>query len=235
MVYLWDASFREGHEPLFYNWVIVGIDVLSYFSTIQAVIEVIAVMAFAMSGLIAALRVGMDLVGVCFVAGITAFGGGTVRDLLLDRRPFFWVEQDYLIWLVILLCLLASLIIRRSEVEMTEKWIQVPDSIGLGLFAALGTQLALFEGTSFIVAILMGTISSTLGGVLRDILCNVVPKAFCDHQPYITLAVLGSLIIICFAFTPVSSEFALLIAIFITTILRLLVISLNLSIPTWRS
>ena len=73
---------------------------------LQATIEVFAVIAFALSGLAAGLRVGMDFVGVCFVAGVSAFGGGTLRDLLLDRRPFFWMEQEHLLWLVI--CLLYT-------------------------------------------------------------------------------------------------------------------------------
>ena len=139
----------------------------SILMSVQSGIEVFAVIAFALSGLAAGLRVGMDFVGICFVAGVSAFGGGTLRDVLLDRRPFFWVEQDHLLWLVIILCLLASIFVRRSHAELTEKWIQVPDAIGLGLFAALGTQIALIEGASIIVAVLMGVISSTLGGVLR--------------------------------------------------------------------
>ena len=138
----------------------------------------------------------MDFVGVCFIAGVSAFGGGTIRYLLLDRRSFFWVEQDHLVWLVILLCFLSSIFIRQSDAELTEKWIQVPDAVGLGLFAALGAQITLFAGSSTIVAILMGVILSTLGGVLRDTLCNAVPKVLTDHQPYIILAVLGSLIVV---------------------------------------
>ena len=194
----------------------------------------IAVIAFALSGLAAALRVGMDFVGVCFVAGVSAFGGGTIRDLLLDRRPFFWVEQDHLLWLVILLCFLSSMFIRQSDAELTEKWIQVPDAFGLGLFAALGAQIALIAGSSTIVAILMGVISSTLGGVLRDILCNVVPKVFSDHKPYVTLAVLGSLIVIGLNHSGIVQWVALVVAIGVTTATRLLVLACNISIPIWR-
>ena len=78
----------------------------SFLPGLQAIIEILAVIAFALSGLAAALRVGLDFVGVCFVSGVSAFGGGTLRDLLLDRRPFFWMEQEHLLWLVIILCLL---------------------------------------------------------------------------------------------------------------------------------
>ena len=207
---------------------------LTFLPTVQESIEIIAVIAFALSGLAAALRVGMDFVGVCFVAGVSAFGGGTFRDLLLDRRPFFWIEQDHLLWLVILLCFLSSMFIRQSDAELTEKWIQVPDAIGLGLFAALGAQIALIAGSSTIVAILMGVISSTLGGILRDILCNVVPKVFTDHQPYVTLAVLGSLIVIGLNHFGIVQWVALVVAIGVTTATRLLVLACNISIPTWR-
>ena len=207
---------------------------LTFLPTVQESIEIIAVIAFALSGLAAALRVGMDFVGVCFVAGVSAFGGGTFRDLLLDRRPFFWVEQDHLLWLVILLCFLSSMFIRQSDAELTEKWIQVPDAFGLGLFAALGAQIALIAGSSTIVAILMGVISSTLGGVLRDILCNVVPKVFSDHKPYVTLAVLGSLIVIGLNHFGIVQWVALVVAIGVTTATRLLVLACNISIPIWR-
>ena len=192
----------------------------TFLPAVQESIEILAVIAFALSGLAAALRAGMDFVGVCFVAGVSAFGGGTIRDLLLDRRPFFWVEQDHLLWLVILLCLLSSIFIRQSDAELTEKWIQIPDAVGLGLFAALGAQIALIAGSSTIVAILMGVISSTLGGVLRDILCNVVPKVFNDHQPYITLAVLGSLIVVGLDQFGIAQWVALVAAVGVTTAAR---------------
>ena len=207
----------------------------SILMSVQSGIEVFAVIAFALSGLAAGLRVGMDFVGICFVAGVSAFGGGTLRDVLLDRRPFFWVEQDHLLWLVIILCLLASIFVRRSHAELTEKWIQVPDAIGLGLFAALGTQIALIEGASIIVAVLMGVISSTLGGVLRDILCNVVPKACSDHQPYIALAVLGSVVLVGLDRLDVTPWISLVMAVVITTVTRLIVLALNVSIPAWRA
>ena len=206
----------------------------TFLPAVQESIEILAVIAFALSGLAAALRAGMDFVGVCFVAGVSAFGGGTIRDLLLDRRPFFWVEQDHLLWLVISLCLLSSIFIRQSDAELTEKWIQIPDAVGLGLFAALGAQIALIAGSSTIVAILMGVISSTLGGVLRDILCNVVPKVFNDHQPYITLAVLGSLIVVGLDQFGIAQWVALVAAVGVTTSARLLVLACNISIPIWR-
>lgn len=206
----------------------------SFLPVLQGTIEVLAVLAFALSGIASGLRAGMDLIGVCFVAGVTALGGGTLRDLLLDRRPFFWIEQDHLLWMIIGLCVLASLVLRRSHAEVTERSIQIPDAVGLGLFSALGTQIALAEGSSVIVAILMGVFSSTLGGVLRDTFCNVIPKAFSDHQPYILLAVLGSGIVIGLDALGWPAWMGLLAGVLVTTSARVLVILYRWSIPQWR-
>ncbi len=130
---------------------------------------------------------------------------------------------------------MCSFFIRKSHVELTEKWIQILDAVGLGLFAALGTQVALIEGASVPVAILMGVISSTLGGVLRDTFCNVVPKVFSDHQPYVILAVFGSIIVVGFDAVHITPALGLILAVGVTTVGRLLVLSLNLSIPAWRT
>lgn len=206
----------------------------SFLPVLQSLIEVLAVLAFALSGIASGLRAGMDFIGVCFVAGITALGGGTLRDLLLDRRPFFWIEQDHLLWMIIGLCVIASFVLRRSHAEVTERSIQIPDAVGLGLFSALGTQIALAEGSSVIVAILMGVFSSTLGGVLRDTFCNVIPKAFSDHQPYILLAVLGSGLVIGLDALGWPAWLGLLAGVLVTTGSRVLVIMYRWSIPQWR-
>jgi uncharacterized membrane protein YeiH len=81
----------------------------------------------------------------------------------------------------------------------------------------------------------MGVISSTLGGVLRDTFCNVVPKAFSDHQPYITLAVLGSAIVVGLDYLAFAPWIALVSAVSVTTIARLVVLAFNVSIPAWRA
>lgn len=206
----------------------------SFLPVLQSGVEILAVLAFALSGIASALRAGMDIVGVCLVAGVTAFGGGTLRDLLLDRRPFFWIEQEHMVWMVIGLCLIAAFVLRRSHAEVTERSIQIPDAIGLGLFAALGAQIALAGGASPMIAILMGVFSSTLGGVLRDILCNVVPKALSDHQPYILLAALGGGIVVGLDAFGWPAWISLLIALTVTTIARVAAIYRHWSIPQWR-
>src|SRR5688572_32928307 len=109
-------------------------------SNAQVAIEAVATCAFALSGLIEGARKRLDAVGVCVVAGLAAFGGGTLRDVLLDRRPFFWVQHATWLWVLLALCVGAMFFMRTRHFALTERAMQWPDALGLGLFTASGTQ-----------------------------------------------------------------------------------------------
>ena len=203
--------------------------------TLPFAIEMVATFAFAFSGLIAGARKKMDLVGLCIVSGVSAFGGGTLRDILLDRRPFFWVVNSHWLWLLIGLCLLAMIFMRERHFEFTEKAIQIPDALGLGLFTALGTQIALELGMPAIVAALMGMMTAVFGGVLRDICCNEIPKAFNDHQPYAILAFLGGWLLIGLSEMHLPEWLVLFISASVTTLLRGLAIQFKWQLPSWKT
>lgn len=158
---------------------------------LQTLVEAGATLAFAVSGLLEAERKRLDPVGVCLVSGLAAFGGGTLRDVLLDRRPFFWVAHPAWLWILVGLCTAAMLLLRARHVHVTERAMLWPDTLGLGLFSASGTQIALDQGMPGIVAVLMGVITATFGGVLRDIVCNEIPRALHDHRPYAVCAFAG--------------------------------------------
>jgi uncharacterized membrane protein YeiH len=162
----------------------------------QLAVESVATVAFALSGLLAAARKKMDAVGVCVVAGLAAFGGGTLRDVLLDRRPFFWVEHPGWIWALLALCIGAMLWLRAHHFEITERAMQWPDALGLGLFTAAGAQIALDASLPAVVAVLMGVITAVFGGVLRDIVCNEIPSAFSDHRPYAVCSFAGGWVLV---------------------------------------
>ena len=104
------------------------------FSFVQLTVEFLATGAFALSGLLEAARKKLDAVGVVVVAGLAAFGGGTMRDILLDRRPFFWMEHASWLWALLALCVLAMLFLRARHFEVTERAMLWPDAIGLGCF-----------------------------------------------------------------------------------------------------
>ena len=109
------------------------------FSLLQTLVEVLATLAFALSGMLEAARKRLDMVGLCVVAGLAAFGGGTLRDILLDRRPFFWVQHAAWLWALLALCTVVMLTLRARHFELTERAVLWPDALGLGLFSASGT------------------------------------------------------------------------------------------------
>ena len=92
--------------------------------TAQIAIEAAAILAFAVSGLIEAARKKLDPVGVCIVVGLSAFGGGTLRDILLDRRPFFWVEHSLWLWMLLGLSVLAMFFLHARHFAPTERAVQ---------------------------------------------------------------------------------------------------------------
>src|SRR5206468_2635699 len=126
------------------------------------------------------------------VAFITSFGGGTLRDILLDKRPLFWVtHQEYAI-LIFVLALLATPLMRTLRQILSERLIVIADAIGLGLFSIAGVSTALDADMPLFIASMMGVITGIFGGVLRDIVCNEIPMVFRDGKPYAICAFLGN-------------------------------------------
>ena len=203
-------------------------------SNAQVVVEVAGTLAFALSGILEAARKRLDAVGVCFVAGVAAFGGGTLRDRLLDRRPLFWGERAGWLWAVLLLCVAAMLFLRARHFTPTERGMQWPDALGLGLFAATGTQIAAADGLPAIVAVLMGVMTAVFGGVLRDVLCNEVPRAFNDHRPYALCAFAGGWVVLGAQQVGLAPPLALAAGVLVATAARILALHFGWRLPPWR-
>ena len=196
--------------------------------------EVIGTLAFALSGLIEAARKKLDLVGMAMVSGLAAFGGGTLRDILLDRRPFFWVENEIWVWILILICIGALLFMRSRHLEPTERAMQWPDAIGLGAFTAGGTQLALYAGVPAVISVIMGVLTAIFGGVLRDIVVNEIPKAFSDHIPYAVIAFTGGWVVVGLNLLNVDAFVAVAIGAIFTIVLRVLALLFGWRLPIWK-
>lgn len=196
--------------------------------------EIIGTLAFALSGLIEAARKRLDLVGMAMVSGLAAFGGGTLRDILLDRRPFFWVENDIWVWILLLICIAALLFMRARHLEPTARAMQWPDAIGLGAFTAGGTQLALNAGVPAIIAVIMGVLTAVFGGVLRDIVVNEIPKAFSDHIPYSVIAFVGGWVVVALNWLGAEDFIAVAVAAIFTIVLRVLALLLGWRLPIWK-
>ena len=155
--------------------------------------ELLGTAAFAVSGVLSAMRKKMDMVGISVCGFLAAFGGGTLRDVLIDRRPFFWAEHQSALLGVLLLCLVCATFLTTRHLERSENLLQIPDAIGLGLFCTTGLHLSWTLGQPPAVAIMMGVITGTFGGVLRDLVCNEIPSLFKDHRPYAVCALAGAL------------------------------------------
>ena len=197
-------------------------------------IEVAGTLAFALSGIVEAARKKLDAVGVCVVAGVAAFGGGTLRDVLLDRRPLFWIEQSWYVWCLLILCITAMLLMRAKHFRPTQTSMQWPDALGLGLFAASGTHIALGMHMPALIAVLMGVITATFGGVLRDIVCNEIPTAFHDHHPYAVCAFAGGWVVVLLQWLGFDPDWVVALGAATATLLRLAALYFEWRLPTWK-
>lgn len=204
-----------------------------FLTLLHTFVEASATLAFALSGLLEAARKRLDAVGVCVVTGLAAFGGGTLRDVLLDRRPFFWVAHPEWLWGLLVLCVAAMAFLRARHFAPTERAMQWPDALGLGLFSASGTQLALAQDLPGIVAVLMGVITATFGGVLRDIVCNEIPAALRDHRPYAVCAFAGGWVLVLASHANVPPGWSLVAAAATATGLRALALVTGFTLPRW--
>jgi uncharacterized membrane protein YeiH len=202
--------------------------------TFMIALEAIGVLAFALSGIIEAARKHFDLVGVVMIGFITAFGGGTLRDVLLDRRPFFWVEQEFWVWVLIGIGFALPFFFKAQHIELTEKAMLIPDAVGLGAFAAGGTHIALQMDASPLIAVLMGVITAVVGGILRDVLVNEVPRAFHDHQPYAVIAFAGGWLVVLLSYVGTPESVDVLVAAVLMIVLRLLAVKFGWQLKRWR-
>jgi uncharacterized membrane protein YeiH len=199
---------------------------------VLGVLEPAAVIASAIAGMIVASGKRMDFVGTFALACVNAFGGGTVRDLLLDNRPFYWAEHWPYLVAILVLCVpfvyserafhITTELHRRSE-KM--------DAVGLALFAIAGTGIALDRGAPLVVAMLMGVVTGTAGGVMRDVVVNDVPDLFRPGALYATAAFAGSAAFIACIEQDVSYPHAALAGTVVVFGLRLLSLRTGLTIP----
>ena len=158
--------------------------------TLPFIIESLGTLAFAISGIRLAAAKEFDWFGAYVVGLITAIGGGTIRDLLLDQTAFWMLNSVYLI--VTGLAMIVVILLRRYLVKLNNTFF-IFDTIGLALFVVVGIQKTVDAGFPFWVAIVMGTITGSFGGMLRDILINEEPLIF-RKDIYALACVFGGLI-----------------------------------------
>ena len=188
----------------------------------------LAVAASAISGTLEARKHEMDVVGATTVAFVTAFGGGTLRDLLLGRTPIFWLKDPWLSITTFAVAIISFYLINH----VPNKLLFVPDALGLGLFSVLGATYALQMNLSLLIASLMGVVTGMFGGILRDVLCNKIPLVFkSGTELYATCSFIGTWVFIILIVLKVDASLASWIGTFTVLGLRVLAVRYQLTLP----
>jgi len=154
-------------------------------------LEMLGTAAFAISGALAASRKRMDIFGFCVLALMPAVGGGTIRDIIIDRVPVFWVSDNRYIAVAVIAALVVFFAPHRKPGSRRRLLIWA-DALGLALFAALGTEVCLQHNTGPLVAVMLGVTTAVTGGMIRDVICNEVPLIL-SREIYATAAFAASL------------------------------------------
>ncbi len=197
------------------------------------VIVYLGVAAGVISGVMAARRKNMDLVGAVVVAFLTALGGGSLRDMLLGHAPVFWIREEGYAYLTLILA--VAFFYSTRLLRFSARSILIPDALGLGVFTVMGVGAGLADGASWFIASLMGVITGVFGGVLRDIACNEVPALFSkDIYLYATCSLLGAWLYILLTQVGGMAALALPLAVGFIFLLRVAAVHFNLSLPEPR-
>lgn len=186
------------------------------------------VVVFAASGALTAADKKMDIIGFILIGTVTAIGGGTLRDLLLGVSPVSWVRHPLNVYLCVMACVITYFSVRH--IRNRAAWILWMDAVGLSAFAVLGTQTAMALNTPWAICIVMGVMSATFGGIIRDVLCAEV-LTLMRPELYITCALFAASAMVLLRAFGLSAEIAALIAFIAGLGLRAAAIIYNLKFP----
>ncbi len=198
---------------------------LLYFFTL------LGVGVFACSGALAAGRRNLDPIGVAVLAIVTATGGGTIRDVLLDRPVFWMVDPTHI---VVCLGAAAATWVWVHFFTPPDRALQLADAVGLALFAVAGAQIAEGRGESSLIVVLMGAITGCAGGLLRDVLSAEVPLVFRKSELYVTACIAGLIAYVTLRYFGFQPGAAGSVSSAVILALRLASIRWNITLPTMR-
>ncbi|BBM03286.1 trimeric intracellular cation channel family protein [Microbulbifer sp. GL-2] len=193
--------------------------------------DLIGIAVFAFSGVLAAGHKQMDLFGAVVLACVTSTGGGTIRDIILNI-PVFWLQEPYYLWIAVITGVVSFYLIRYLQVPM--RLLMVADAIGLAVFVVIGTQKGLEMGYSATIAIVMGMMTGTFGGVIRDVLSGDIPLLL-RREIYATAALTGAAVLVALdASSKLPGDLVVAIAVLVILSIRLAALRWNLSAPITR-
>lgn len=164
------------------------------------VFDILGTLVFAISGVLTAMEKKFDVVGTIIIGLVTAVGGGTLRDVLIGQTPVAWMQNDTYLIVILVGVFLAHVF--KNRIQRLRKSMFLFDTIGIGLFTILGLQKTLGVGLSVPISVLMGIVSASFGGVIRDVLTNEIPLIF-RKEIYATACLAGAIVfLILSSFSP---------------------------------
>ena len=204
--------------------------------------ELIGTAVFAVSGALAGIRYRMDMGGVVILGFIVGNGGGTLRDIILARGAVFWMtDKAFIVWAVVpaMFTFVVAGYCLRNELNKTlgetnikylTNGLVIADALGLGLFAAVASQVTLDKGFDVVVSVIMAMITCTGGGIMRDLLCNEIPLVFC-REIYMTAALCGAIVYVVSLSLGLQGMTAIFLCLAVTTTMRLVSYFRNFHFP----
>ncbi len=201
-------------------------------NTLVKTIEVFGIIAFALTGIYAAKKKGMDIIGVYSLAMVTALGGGSLRDIILNRHPLFWIEHYEYAILLLVLAIISSM--AAQDVFEKKSLVNIVlglDALGLGSFSASGASLADHLGCALFVSSLLGVITGVFGGVMRDIVCNEIPYVFQRTELYATCSFVGAWTYLLVVRASGNDVVAAIVCIGATFVLRIFALRYKIRLP----
>ena len=193
---------------------------------------VIGVAVFAASGALAAGRKSLDLIGVLVLAIVTATGGGTLRDVLMNRHPIFWISSPWYIGVSAVAALATWLWVRKFPPP--DRALQYADALGLAFFSIAGAQIAEAGGLKPFTATIMGAITGCAGGLIRDVLVAEIPLVFRQSELYVTACIAGVALYFGLAALSLSEELASVLGMATIALIRLASIRWSIRLPVLR-
>ncbi len=196
-----------------------------------SILDFCGVAVFAVSGVLTAGRKNMDVFGVFVIAAVTAIGGGTLRDVMIDRYPIFWFRDTAYIAVIAAAVVVTMLYTRLYRPP--HKTLLIADAVGLATFTVSGAQVGEHLGLSSVIVIFVATISAVAGGVLRDVLCSEIPLVF-RRDVYVLTVIAGACVYVIMKHSGVNDPITAVLAMTTVIAFRLAAIFFHLQIPRYH-
>ena len=194
-------------------------------------LDMVGIIACAIAGTLLAQHKGFDIAGCILVSMVNAIGGGTLRDMALDRHPLFWMtDLNYVIVITVTSLILQIFFHLYHKIDNALKLF---DAIGLAAFSVIGFKVALTQDMAPLIAIMMGVWTAIIGGMLRDIICNEIPLVL-QREIYITASIAGSVTYLCLQYVGVSAGINEFIMLFVIFAVRMLALRFDWHLPSIR-